>query len=66
MSTDMLHLSYALPSPFLIHDLSPDLKEELEDTKGAIRIRISKKNRYVNLVAWVHPWVLVGFVLLDL
>jgi len=25
MTTDMFHLSEALPGPFLIHDLSPDL-----------------------------------------
>ena len=25
MTTDMFHLSYTLPGPFLVHDLSPDL-----------------------------------------
>ena len=43
------------------------LIDEFEDTKGVIKIRISKKNMYrQQLYNSFHPRFLVGFVLFDI
>jgi hypothetical protein len=45
------------------------VQEQLEDTKGVIRIRLSKKNRKHNVTfrsTLAHSRFFVGFVLLDL
>jgi hypothetical protein len=43
-------------SPFPVLLPQVKLKEEFEDTKGVIRIRISKKNRQLNGQKKKHKW----------